>query len=206
MQMAQFSVTMCSCIAILWVSLMSFVAITVRVASQRVFIVVSAYFVIDSVQKLLDTLSYSDYFFYISDPKTGKWNIKYKGVSKSFRNESITKYALTTINTRWIATQRVMATKLIRLTHKIAIQLHLVAESCTIYSSRSRRPVRKLFGTPSYTDIQCSPNCVYAEHCISAMGNPVSNEAGTTLHKKSWWTLDIGYVTYFKSVSGRYRL
>jgi hypothetical protein len=37
-----------------------------------------------------------------------------------------------------------MAAKLTRLTHKIAIQLHLVAESCTIYSSRSRRPVRKL--------------------------------------------------------------
>jgi hypothetical protein len=40
--------------------------------------------------------------------------------------------------------------KLTRLTHKIAIELHLVAESCTICSSRSRRPVRKLFVTPSY--------------------------------------------------------
>jgi hypothetical protein len=30
-----------------------------------------------------------------------------------------------------------MAAKLARLTHKIAIQLHLVAESCTICSSRS---------------------------------------------------------------------
>jgi len=40
---------------------------------------------------------------------------------------------------------------LIRLTHKIAIQVHLVAESCTICSSRSRRPVRKLLDTPSYT-------------------------------------------------------
>jgi len=27
---------------------------------------------------------------------------------------------------------------------------HLVAESCTICSSRSRRPVRKLLDTPSY--------------------------------------------------------
>jgi hypothetical protein len=43
-----------------------------------------------------------------------------------------------------------MAAKLARLTHKIAIQLHLVAESCTICSSRSRRPVRKLLDTPSY--------------------------------------------------------
>jgi len=43
-----------------------------------------------------------------------------------------------------------MVAKLIRLTHKIAIQLHLVAESCTICSSRSRRPVRKLLDTLSY--------------------------------------------------------
>jgi hypothetical protein len=43
-----------------------------------------------------------------------------------------------------------MAAKLTRLTHKIALQLHLVEESCNICSSRSRRPVRKLLGTPSY--------------------------------------------------------
>jgi hypothetical protein len=43
-----------------------------------------------------------------------------------------------------------MAAKLTRLTHKIAIQLHLVAESCTICSSRSRWLVRKLLDTPSY--------------------------------------------------------
>jgi hypothetical protein len=36
----------------------SFAAITLCVASQRVFIVVVAYFVIDSVRKLLDTPSY----------------------------------------------------------------------------------------------------------------------------------------------------
>jgi hypothetical protein len=40
--------------------------------------------------------------------------------------------------------------KLTRLTHKIAVQLHLVAESSTICGSRSRRPVRKLLDTPSY--------------------------------------------------------
>jgi hypothetical protein len=57
----------------------------------------------------------------------------------------------TTINTRWGATQRVMAAKLTRLTHKIAIQLRLVAESCTICSARSRRPVRKLLDTPSHS-------------------------------------------------------
>jgi hypothetical protein len=43
-----------------------------------------------------------------------------------------------------------MAVKLTRLIHKIVIQLHLVTESCTIYSSHSRRPVRKLLDTPSY--------------------------------------------------------
>jgi hypothetical protein len=43
-----------------------------------------------------------------------------------------------------------MAAKLTRLTHKIAIQLYLMAECCTIYSSRSRRPVRKLLDAHSY--------------------------------------------------------
>jgi hypothetical protein len=64
--------------------------------------------------------------------------------------ESITKYTLTFGITRCCPLQRVMAAKLTRLTHKIAIQLHLVAESCTICSSRSTRPVRKLLDTPSY--------------------------------------------------------
>jgi hypothetical protein len=77
---------------------------------------------------------------------TGCWG-KYEGVFKSFRTESITKS--TTTNTRWEATQRVMAAKLTRLAHKIAIQLHVVAESCTISSSRSRQPVRKILDTPS---------------------------------------------------------
>jgi hypothetical protein len=45
----------------------------------------------------------------------------YEGASKSFRNESITKYTLRTINTRWEATQRVMAAKHTRLTHEMAI-------------------------------------------------------------------------------------
>jgi hypothetical protein len=44
-------------------------------------------------------------------------------------------------------TQRAMAAKLTRLIHKIAIQLHLAAESCTICSSRSRRTVRRLLDT-----------------------------------------------------------
>jgi hypothetical protein len=80
----------------------------------------------------------------------------YEGVSRSFRTGSIKKYMLTTINTCWEATQKVMAAKLIRLTHKIAIQLHLAAESCAICSFRSRRPVRKLLDTPSYISLSLS--------------------------------------------------
>jgi hypothetical protein len=63
---------------------------------------------------------------------------------KTFRDWVTTKYMLTFGITRWEATQRVMAAKLTRLTHKIAIQLHLVAENCTICISRSRWPARKL--------------------------------------------------------------
>jgi hypothetical protein len=58
--MVQLSATSCSCIAILWISLVSFAAITICVTSQRMFVVVVVvvYFVIDSVWKLLDTTSY----------------------------------------------------------------------------------------------------------------------------------------------------
>jgi hypothetical protein len=72
-----------------------------------------------------------------------------RGCVKNFRAESITKYRLTFGITRWEATQSVMAAKITRLTHKIAIQLHLMAESRKICSFRSRRPVRKLLDTPS---------------------------------------------------------
>jgi hypothetical protein len=50
--------TTCGCVAILWVSLVSFAAITLYVAFQRVIVVVVAYFIIDSVRKLLDIPSY----------------------------------------------------------------------------------------------------------------------------------------------------
>jgi hypothetical protein len=55
LQMVQLSATRCNCIAILWVSLVTFAAITICIASQRVFVVV--HFVIDSVRKLLYTPS-----------------------------------------------------------------------------------------------------------------------------------------------------
>jgi hypothetical protein len=51
-----------------------------------------------------------------------------------------------------------MAAKLTRPTHKTAIQLHLEAESCTICSSRPRRPVRKLLGTHLYMFV-FTPSC-----------------------------------------------
>jgi len=73
LQMVQLCATRCSCIAILWVSLVSFTAITLCVASQRVFIVVSVYFVIDSVRELLDTPSYIFYIYLLAngDANTG---------------------------------------------------------------------------------------------------------------------------------------
>jgi hypothetical protein len=58
LQMVQLCATRWSCIGILWVSLVSYAAITLNLASQWMFIVVSIYFVIDSVRKLLDTPSY----------------------------------------------------------------------------------------------------------------------------------------------------
>jgi hypothetical protein len=57
--MVQLSATRYSCMAILWVSLVSFAAITLCVASQRVIPKVSIYFFINSFRKLLDTSSYS---------------------------------------------------------------------------------------------------------------------------------------------------
>jgi len=73
-------------------------------------------------------------------------HLLYKGVPKGFWTELIMK----STNTGWEATQRVMVAKCTRLTHKIEIQLHLVAKSCTICSSCSRQPVWKLLDTPSY--------------------------------------------------------
>jgi len=43
-----------------------------------------------------------------------------------------------------------MAAKTTRLIYKIALQLRLMAESYTVCSSRSRRPVRKLLDTLKY--------------------------------------------------------
>jgi hypothetical protein len=63
----------------------------------------------------------------------------HEDVSKTFRTESINEINNNKHSVR-SNIQRVMAAKLTKVTHKIAIQLHLVAESCTICSSRSRQP------------------------------------------------------------------
>jgi len=76
--------------------------------------------------------------------------VKLWGCIQKFSDWVVTKYTLTIGITRWEATQRVIAAKLTRLTHKIGMQLHLVKEICTVCSSRSRWPVRKLLDTPSY--------------------------------------------------------
>jgi len=106
----------------------------------------------------------------------------YTNVSKSFRTESITKCIRTTISTRWEATERVMAAKLTRLTHGIAIQLYLVAENCTICSSRSRRPVLELLDTPSY--FRCKLMCLFITGvCTLCLQGP----PGTRCVEKSIW-------------------
>jgi hypothetical protein len=51
--MVQPCTTMSSCNAILCVSLVSFATTTLCVASQRIFIIIVVYFVIDSVRKIL---------------------------------------------------------------------------------------------------------------------------------------------------------
>jgi hypothetical protein len=115
---------------------------------------------------------------------------RYEGVSKSFRTESITKYTLTTINTRLEATQRVTAAKLTRLTHKI--QLHLMAESCTISSSRSRWPVRKLLDTPSYMPPSSAPFTSpwrWRQQGRPKLWYPTSTLHGVTTQKTSVWII-----------------
>jgi hypothetical protein len=62
--------------------------------------------------------------FILHLPPLHIWSVR--GCIQKFPDWVVTKYTLTTINTRWEATQRVMAAKLTKLTHKIAIPFHLV--------------------------------------------------------------------------------
>jgi len=65
LQMVQLSATGCSCVTILWASLVSFATIILCVAFHQVFIFV--YLIIDSVWKLLNTPSY-DTFHILKSP------------------------------------------------------------------------------------------------------------------------------------------
>jgi hypothetical protein len=58
LQLVQLSATRCSCIAIVWVSEVSFAVITLCIASRRVFTIV-VYIVNDSVRKRLVITSYT---------------------------------------------------------------------------------------------------------------------------------------------------
>jgi len=62
-----------------------------------------------------------------------------------------------------------MAATLARLTHKITMQLHLVAESSNIFSSRSRRPVRKLWMHPRTTWLVAYTQVDFAQHNIEVL-------------------------------------
>jgi hypothetical protein len=68
------AVTRCSCTATLWVSLVSFAAITLCVASQWVIVFI-VYFVIDSVRKLLDTPSYMIMSLNRTSDRTRIWQL-----------------------------------------------------------------------------------------------------------------------------------
>jgi hypothetical protein len=80
LQMVQISATKCSCTAILWVWVVSLATITLCVASQQVFIVVSVNFVTDSYRKLLDTPSFCSLWTAITEnspPPHLSFSVKY---------------------------------------------------------------------------------------------------------------------------------
>jgi hypothetical protein len=80
-----------------------------------------------------------------------------------------------------------------RLTYKIAVQLHVVAESGTICSSRSRRPVRKVLVTPSYL---CSCHCLpWHRAAISLACNPHNTESSTWRRLDHRWGRTESYCT-----------
>jgi hypothetical protein len=80
LHMIQLSITRCSCTAILWVSLVSFAAITLYVASQRVFISVVVLLLYRLGKKTLDINSYTEGYFSMS--------LKWSGTRKSLMEPS----------------------------------------------------------------------------------------------------------------------
>jgi len=77
LQIVELSATRFSFIAILWVSLVSFAAIILCVASRVFVFVVVVHFVVGSVRKLLDTPSYRD-----------EWSVSRSGLFIRERNNS----------------------------------------------------------------------------------------------------------------------
>jgi hypothetical protein len=101
---------------------------------------------------------------------------------------------------RWI--QRVMAAKLTILTHKIAIQqLHLVANSCTICSSRSRWPVRRLLDTRSYS--HCTRYCLIPDANQTNMSNKGQTEILCSKHASHHWASTYAKTANWNTAVGR---
>jgi hypothetical protein len=98
LKMVQFSDTRCSCVAILFVSLVNFSAISLCVASQHEFVV---YFVIDSIRKLLDIPSYVHIYVHKTAPCLPSIRI----TSTYFKMEQWNKYNEDTYSERDIGEQ-----------------------------------------------------------------------------------------------------
>jgi hypothetical protein len=81
-----------------------------------------------------------------------------------------------------------MAANLTALAYKIAKQLHLVTESYTIYSSRSRRPVRKLLDTNCIT----LKDAVQDKQC-NVDGQALLNFQPTCKKKLSFYPTDFNF-------------
>jgi hypothetical protein len=134
-----------------------------------------------------------------SDQRISFFQREYKGVSKSFRTELIKKYMLRKLSTCFEAKQRVMAANLTWLNTEIYTQMHVVAESCTVCSSSSRRPVRKLLDTPTYCEMFVS---------LRTMTFVVLTRSLENVYKMSWhWMwLVISSLGFFSEINKRINL
>jgi hypothetical protein len=114
-------------------------------------------------------------------------HIKYLDIirvcNQKFPDWVITKYTPIFGITRWKAKHRVMTAELSRLTHKIAMQLLLVAGSCTIYCSHSRRSLRQLLDTPSYGIKELQWECTAKAFRTFIHVCPLYKTKRVTLHK-----------------------
>jgi len=72
-----------------------------------------------------------------------------------------------------------------RLTDKMAAQLHLVAESCTICRSRSRRPIRKLSDTSFYMHMKSECKTEKIKNMIMLIIRE-EHKIEVPLHHKVW--------------------